>query len=112
MIALRDSTKTKLTAVLTADELQKLRDATAGHRMHRGHGPQPQGWRTQARLTAHDPVTNPGRFTASGFCCQQQLRIVREHTFLQTSWSNRGFFSVVERSNSHQGKPRYPTLSP
>ena len=43
MIALRDSTKTKLTAVLTADELQKLRDATAGHRMHRGHGPQSQG---------------------------------------------------------------------
>ena len=34
MIALRDSTKTKLTAVLTADELQKLRDATAGHRMY------------------------------------------------------------------------------
>lgn len=42
MMALRDSTKTKLTAVLTVDELQKLRDATAGHRMHRGHGPQSQ----------------------------------------------------------------------
>lgn len=40
MVALRDSTKAKLTAVLTTDELQKLRDATTGHRMHRGHGPQ------------------------------------------------------------------------
>lgn len=40
MMALRESTKTKLTGVLTADELQKLRDGMQKAGMHGGHGPQ------------------------------------------------------------------------
>ncbi len=39
MMALRESTKTKLTGVLTADELQKLRDGMHNAGMHRGDGP-------------------------------------------------------------------------
>lgn len=40
MMALRESTKTKLTGVLTADELQKLRDGMHKAGMHGGQGPQ------------------------------------------------------------------------
>ena len=40
MMALRESTKTRLTGVLTADELQKLRDGMQKAGMHGGQGPQ------------------------------------------------------------------------
>jgi hypothetical protein len=38
MQALRESTKGKLTAVLTADELQKLRESLPAAGMRGGHG--------------------------------------------------------------------------